>query len=104
MRLVVRGSTWLFFFILLILGSAGALQRGISDAPHPVYTPRFVNCANCHAIDARRAMPDNHRTFGQETCLLCHLYPGPEQGQEVVQASSVAWLSGSLHIRNQCQA
>ena len=68
-----------------------ALARGISEVPHPVDVERFVNCENCHAIGARRAMPDNHRTFSNESCSLCHLYPPPsEQVEPSEQAQEAA--------------
>lgn len=67
-----------------------ALARGIADVPHPVDTERFINCENCHAIGARRAMPDNHRTFSDATCSLCHLYPPPTEQAEQAVAQEAA--------------
>ena len=65
-----------------------ALARGISAVPHSVTEERFVNCANCHAIGARRGMPQNHRTFVNENCSLCHAYPqAPEQALRTMTAA-----------------
>jgi hypothetical protein len=43
---------------------------------------RFVNCEDCHAIGASKAMPPNHRTFTQDSCSLCHVYPPPSEPAE----------------------
>ena len=71
-----------------------SLQRGIGDVPHPVDTPRFANCDDCHALGARRTMPANHRTFGQQTCSLCHLYPAPQPEIAVGEAASAPHTFG----------
>lgn len=52
-----------------------ALARKVRPVPHSVEGRRFVNCENCHALDARLPMPANHHTFGNETCHLCHAFP-----------------------------
>jgi hypothetical protein len=74
-----------------------ALARGISAVPHPVDVPRFVNCENCHGLSASRAMPQNHRTFTNDTCSLCHAYPPPatpvEQAPTGQSPQTFGWTS-----------
>jgi hypothetical protein len=56
-----------------------ALARKVYPVPHPVDSPRFVNCESCHASGMRLASPANHRAFGNQTCGLCHAYPVPPE-------------------------
>src|SRR5262245_2666688 len=69
---------------------SAALVRSISAVPHPVDVPRFVNCENCHAIGARLPMPNNHRTFTNATCSLCHAYPPASEPAEQAVAQEAA--------------
>ena len=56
-----------------------ALARKVLPVPHPVDSPRFATCENCHASGTRLASPANHRSFGNQTCGLCHVYPAPPE-------------------------
>jgi hypothetical protein len=71
-----------------------ALAPKIYPVPHPVDGPRFANCETCHSSGSRFASPPHHRSFGNQTCVLCHAYPQPP-AEAVIKAAphSFGWRS-----------
>jgi hypothetical protein len=69
---------------------APAFVHGISSVPHPVDDPRFIDCKACHGPGGTVAAPPNHRTFDNETCSLCHVYPPPLDQAEQAAAAEAA--------------
>ncbi|MFY9973196.1 MAG: hypothetical protein WAK53_02980 [Chromatiaceae bacterium] len=70
-----------------------ALARKVLPVPHPVDSPRFVNCETCHALAARFPVPANHHAFGNQTCGLCHAFPLVAEAPVETEPHAFGWRS-----------
>lgn len=53
-------------------GSDKGLIRLPGPIPHAIEGKLFENCAKCHGIGELLAFPENHTSFANDTCTLCH--------------------------------
>lgn len=53
-------------------GSEAGLIRLPGPIPHALEGELFANCAKCHGVGELLAFPENHTSFANDTCTLCH--------------------------------
>lgn len=50
---------------------AGLSKSPTNDIPHAL-DGLFEDCDQCHHVEARATLPENHQDFGLDTCTECH--------------------------------